>query len=146
MWSRWMSFLFWYQTRRNRLINNRVLIIRMETGTFLKAANEAIQLYRASDRWTDMCVDEWWHLQLFKTYLSPFKWLKLGNLSTKSYKFGVKMKTTSTCFLWYAFNWPNVKHYWKNLTFKSVQDFFCWVYISSSFFCVRRRAPSYENQ
>ena len=40
-------------------IKNRVLIIWMETGTFLKVANEAIQLYRASDRWADMCVDEW---------------------------------------------------------------------------------------
>ncbi len=31
----------------------------METGTFLKVANEAIKLYRASDRWADLCVDEW---------------------------------------------------------------------------------------
>ncbi len=50
----------------------------METGTFLKVANEVIQLYRASDRWADLCVDEWYHLQLIKTYLSPFKWLELS--------------------------------------------------------------------
>ncbi len=46
MWSRWMSSSFWYQTWRNRLINNWVLIIWMETGTFSKVANESIQLYR----------------------------------------------------------------------------------------------------
>ena len=29
----------------------------METGTFLKVANKAIQLYWVSDRWADLC---WW--------------------------------------------------------------------------------------
>ncbi len=64
-------------------------------------------------------------MQLLKTYLSPFKWLELCYLSTKSYKFGIKMKKTSTCFLWYAFNWPNMEHFWKNWTFRSVQELFC---------------------
>ena len=34
------------------------------------------------------------------------------------------MKKTSTCFLWYAFNWPNMKHFWKSWTFRSVQELF----------------------
>ena len=57
-------------------------------------------------------------------YLSPFKWLELRYLTSKSYKFGIKMKNTSTCFVWYAyaFNWPNMKHFWKNWTFRSVQE------------------------
>ncbi len=36
------------------------------------------------------------------------------------------MKKRSTCFLWYAFNWPNMKYFWKNWTFiyRSVQELF----------------------
>ncbi len=44
---------------RNWLITNRVLMIWMETGLFSKVANEVIQLYRTSDRWADLYVDEW---------------------------------------------------------------------------------------
>ncbi len=115
MGSRWMSSSSWYETWRNRLINNRVLIIWIETGTFLKVANEAIQLYRAIviDEQICMLMNGIHNLQLFKTYLSPFKWLELCHLSTKSYKFGIKMKKTSTCFLWYAFNSAYMKHFWR---------------------------------
>ena len=45
------------------------------------------------------------------------------------------MKKTSTCFL-YAFNWPNMKHFWKNWTFRSVQELFCWVYIIFQFYII----------
>ncbi len=34
----------------------------METGMFLKIANEAIQLYKASDRWAALYVDEWYNI------------------------------------------------------------------------------------
>ncbi len=56
-------------------------------------------------------------------------------LSTKSYMFGIKMKKTSTCFLWYAFNWPDMKRFWRNWTFRSVQEwnfFFFFVSVLSS--------------
>ncbi len=45
MGSRWMSSSFWYQICRNLLINNKVLIIWIKTGTFWKIANEDIHMY-----------------------------------------------------------------------------------------------------
>ena len=39
-----------------------------------------------------------------------FKWfLELCYLSTNSFKFGIKMTKTSTCFPWYSFNLPYMK-------------------------------------
>ncbi len=102
MWRRWMSSSFWYQTWRNLLINSRVLIIWMETGTFLKVANEAIQLYRA-----DLYVDVCWWMVTFATFqdvpVSIQVIRTLCHLSTISYKFGIKLKKTAICFPWYAF-------------------------------------------
>ena len=66
---------------------------------------------------------EWLHLQFFKTYMSMslFKWLEL--LSTNSFKCGIKMKRTFTCFPLYAFKLPFMKHFCEILLLK-VQEFF----------------------
>ncbi len=120
MESRWM-IPFWYQTWRNRLI------IWIETGTYVlkncKWSHSTVQ-YRASDSWAALYVDKWKHLQFFISTLSLFKWLELCYWSTYSFKFSIKMKKTSTCFPWYAFNWPSMKHFWENWIFRSVQELF----------------------
>ncbi len=89
---------------------------------FWKIANEAIQLYKASDS----SAIYWWMVTfaMFHFHTVFFQWLELRYLITYSFKFGIKMKTTSTCFLWYAFNWPNMKHFWENWTLRRIQQLF----------------------
>ncbi len=82
-----------------KLINNRVLIIWMDTtGTFLKVA---IQLYRASDRWADLYL---YSMLMNGTICNFSKRICLHSYGQNSvinqpnlaYKFGIKMKKTST--------------------------------------------------
>ncbi len=74
--SSWMSSSFWYQTCKIWLINNRVLTIWMETGTFWKVAN--VTIHQPTDLliYHLLCTVEWLHLQLLKTYLSPFTMIR----------------------------------------------------------------------
>ncbi len=125
MWSRWMSSSFWYQTGRNRLINNHLNGDRYVFNSCQWSRSTVQRKWKMS---RSVC---WW-MVTFATFKNVPVSIQIvrSYLSTKSYKFGIKMKKTSTCLLWYAFNWPNIKHFWKTWTFRSVQKlFFRWVYI-----------------
>ncbi len=74
--------------------------------------------------WADLC---WWMVTFatFQNVPVSIQMVRTLYLSTKSYKFGIKVKKTSTCFLWYAYNLPNMKHFWKKIgTFRCPGTFF----------------------
>ena len=130
MWSRWISSSFWYQTWRNRLINNRVLIIWIKTGTFWKNANEAIQLYTGSDSWGDQY--NWWMVTLFCNFL--FHRVFVPMIRTQLFlniflQVWYQNEEDIPCSLWYAFNLHYMNHFWENWTSRSVQELFCCVYM-----------------
>ena len=101
-----------------------VLIIWIKTVWKFKIANVTIHQYTDLLRYHLFCTVEWLHLQFFKTYLSLFKLLDLCYLTTDSFKLGIKMKKTFTCFPWCAFNLPDMKHFSVNWTFRSDQELF----------------------
>ncbi len=119
-----MSSSFWYQTWRNWLINNKVLIIWTVRVWKRKIANVTIYQYTDLLGYHLFYTGEWLHLQLFKMYMSLFKWLELFYFSTDYYKFGIKMKHTSTCFPWYAFNLHLYDTFLGKFDFLSVQELF----------------------
>ena len=98
IWCRWMSS-FWCQTCKIWLINKSSNHFNGDRRF------EKLQMLPFHQHTEQICSSitcsvqfKWLHLQLLKTYLSPFKWLELCYLSTDSFKFGIKMKKTFTCF------------------------------------------------
>ncbi len=100
---RWMSSSFWYQTWRNRLINNSSnhLNVEMKNCKCYHSSIFRIQICSAISCSIQLngfillytCTVEWLYLQFFfKMYLSLSKWLELCYLSTNYFKFCIKMR------------------------------------------------------
>ncbi len=78
MGSRWMYSSFRYQTCKNWLKKNRILIFWIKTDTFKKTANEAIHLYHHQVISKQICILTNGNIgNFFICILSLFKWLEL---------------------------------------------------------------------